>query len=200
MNRSSDCQYLQLQLNRIRVGNANSQKFVPENELRAVMVRDLIMPIVKGILPSHRAEERVTSIIEGAQKVFGILVLIDKTAYIDNFIWKDRFQPRHIDHLLPFGSDQLRAIINEDDVTDLFLEKQWEFCAPIFSGRIIPRTLEDHTILPFLTDDHLTEGGYGSVYKIRIHLSHQPRAFDQNALVCNVPEVPHLSSLIHYSS
>ena len=190
MNDLSDCQQLQRQLNRIRLDNANFKKFIPESELRGAMDREVIMSIVKGVPPSHRAEERVTSIIEGAQKVFGILVLINRTAYIDNFIWKDQFQTRYIDHLLPFRRGQLRERINEDDVADLFFERQWEFCAPIFSGRIIPRALEHQTILPFLIDSHFTEGGYGSVYKVRIHPSHQPEGFDKNAMVRIALEVP----------
>jgi hypothetical protein len=183
MNISPNCHLLQRQLEQIRINNADFKKFVPEKELHEVMARGIISKIVEEISLPCDVQEIVDFILEGAQKVFGVLVLTSHVAYIKDFVRNDQLQTRHIDDLLPFKKDQLQEILDDDYVATLFFDRQWEFSVPVFSGRIIPRVLESQTILPYLIDSPLTEGAYGSVYKIKIHTSHHSDNYGPTAMV-----------------
>lgn len=63
-------------------------------------------------------------------------------------------------------------ILSDAYVDDLFYDKQWEFCAPIFMRGIMPRVLESPAILPFINDVFLDKEGYGFARKIMIHPRH----------------------------
>ncbi|KAL1983890.1 hypothetical protein VTN96DRAFT_9814 [Rasamsonia emersonii] len=178
MNISSNLQRLQRRINEIRVENADSKRFVPERELYDVMTRDVIAKVVVDFTPFDHSEEVVDFIINGAQKVFGVLVLIGYVGYLEHFIRKDQLQARPVDDLLPLAKPVLQEILNDNYIAELFHEKQWEFCVPVFSGRIIPRAFERQTILPYLADSFLSAGGYGSVHKVEIHPSHRPQNFE----------------------
>lgn len=183
MNVSRNCQLLQRQLERIRINNAAYKKFVPEKELHKLIGREIILKIVEEISQPHQVQELVDFILKGGQKVFGILVLISHVTYIKHFVRSDQLQMRPIDDLLPFKRSRLQEILDDDYASTLFFERQWEFSIPVFSGRIIPRILEGQTILPYLIDAPLTDGGFGSVYKIKIHPSHQPDGYEPIAMV-----------------
>ncbi|KAI9744317.1 MAG: hypothetical protein M1818_002469 [Claussenomyces sp. TS43310] len=177
MNISLNSQRLQRRINQIRVENADSKKFVPERELHDVMSREVVAEVVAEFIPSYHSEEVVDFIVHGARKVFGVLILINNIGHINHFIRNDQLQTRHIDYLLPFTKARLQEILDDEYVTDLFYEKQWEFSVPVFSGRIMPRALARQTILPYLSESYVAVGGYGSVRKICIHPSHRPQGF-----------------------
>lgn len=174
MNVSSTLQLLHRRINEIRVENADTKRFVPENELDNVMTRDVVAKLVGDFTPFDRTEEVVDFIIKGARKVFGILILINHVGGIHHFIHRDQLQTRRTDDLLPLPKAAIQEILNDNYLADLFHEKQWEFCAPVFSGRMIPRTFERQTILPYLADGFLSAGAFGSVHRIEIHPSHRP--------------------------
>jgi hypothetical protein len=193
MNISSNIQLLQRRINEIRLENADTKRFVPEKELYDVMTRDVIAKVVVDFTPFDHTEEVVDFITKDARKVFGVLVLINYVGGINLFIRKDQLQTRHIDDLLPLAKTRLQEILNDSYIAELFYEKQWEFCVPVFSGRIIPRAFERQTILPYLTDSFLSAGGYGSVYKVEIHPSHRSQSFEATTVVsvlCTSHESP----------
>ncbi|KAK9423247.1 putative Protein kinase domain-containing protein [Seiridium unicorne] len=177
MNISVSCQRLQRCINQIRIANSDSRKFVPERELHDITPRDVVRSVLADVTPSYHCDEVADFIVQGARKVFGILVLISYVGHINHFIRNDQLQSRHVDSLLPFSKDQLQKILDDEYTAELFYEKQWEFSVPVFSGRIMPRTLMRETILPYLSETPLAVGGYGSVRKIRIHPSHRPQGF-----------------------
>ena len=168
----------QQHLNRLREENYNVKKFIPERDFRSVLPTVLVKNIISTLVPSYNLDEVIEFALEDAPKVFGILILINRADCIDRFIRTDQLQTRHVDNLLPFTIDILQQILDDVDIAHQFYEKQWEFCAPVFSGRIIPRVFARHTILPFLQESFLTAGGYGQVYKVEIHPSHRPSSYE----------------------
>jgi hypothetical protein len=193
MNIPSSIQQLQRRIGEVRVENANVKKFVPESELYNIMSNDVVEAIVFDVIPSYYRHEVVGFIMKGACKVFGILVLINFAGHIKSFIKSDELQERHVDNLLPFPKPMLQGILQDEYIVSQFFEKQWEFSAPVFSGRIIPRALGRETILPYLEDTKLADGGNSAVYKIKIHQSHQPKGYDAEATVCGYDRLHGLS-------
>lgn len=152
-------------------------KFVPEYEINNVLSKEAIREVVAEFTPTYHSEEVVDFIVHDARKVFGVLILIYSIGHIHHFIRNDQFQTRHIDDLLPFTEIRLKEILDDEYVAGMFYDKQWEFCVPIFSRRIMPRALARRTILPYLEESQLAVGGLGTVHKVRIHPSHRPQTF-----------------------
>lgn len=183
MNISTDIDVLQRRINDIRVENSDSKRFVPESEFWSVMSEDIITRIIDSLFPAHFRNEIVQFVIKDARKVFGVLVMINRIGFISHFIRRDQLQTRCLDSLLPFAKTRLQEILNDDYVAELFYEKQWEFSIPVFSGRIIPRFLDRQTILPYISDNILAAGRYGTVHKIKIHPSHKPQSVEATTIV-----------------
>ena len=126
------------------------------------------------------------------RKIFAILVLIDKPRYIEKFI-EDGICDAH----LPLGIYNTRTILSKswlcrnDTSTAVrlrcsekwsnnsirqFYKSQWIVLSPFFKleddGK--PRHLKvpNDAVLPFESIEHAGKGGFGDVYKIRIHPDH----------------------------
>ena len=183
MNTVHPIERCQQRFNAIRRENHAVRKFIPEKEFRDVLSKELINSIISTFVPHYHHDEVLEFVLEDAPKVFGILVLINHVDCIYRFIRNDQLQTRHVDGLLPFSETRLQQILGDDYLAGLFHEKQWEFCAPVFSGRIIPRILDRQIILPFLQESFLTAGRYGQVYKLDIHPSHRPPSSDGTVYV-----------------
>ena len=166
------------QLRKLRVSNYIDKKFIPEKAIRGALSRESVRDIIRASVPiPFNPEEIIDFALEDAPKIFGILVLISRTSFITQFIQNDQLRPHHIDDSLPFSEEDLLQILRDSDVASQFYERQWEFCAPVFSGKIYPRSFHRSTILPFLQQSRLAKGRYGDVYKISIHPSHRPSSY-----------------------
>lgn len=113
------------------------------------------------------------SIVKGAFKVLSVLAVIRQVRYISNFIKNDQLQhePSQLDHKIPFHLGALKAILPEPMAVE-FDEWQWEFAAPVFPKRVIPRSLQPDIVLPFLKDTRIGGGGFGAIYEITFHDMH----------------------------
>lgn len=75
---------------------------------------------------------------------------------------------------------------SRQDVRD-FCRDQWLVLAPVFQqhqdGPIPHFELEDNVILPFIEEDkcQISSGGYGRVWKVKIHVAHQ-KLYTSNSL------------------
>jgi len=118
-------------------------------------------------------DELVQAIVEGARNVFAILVWIRQVQQSSRFVRHDQFQSPliHIDHKLPFSLETLGQILGPTAAREFF-ERQWEFAAPVFSRRLLPRSLTEDTVLPILETRHIGSGGFGEAYEITIQPNH----------------------------
>ena len=173
----------QRRLNSIRKQNHLGQKFIPEADFRRVLASILIRSIVNALVPFYSADDFMEFIFEDAPKIFSILVLINRADCIDRFLYYDQLQSRHVDNLLPLTIDALDEIFDTRVAVNEFYDKQWEFCAPVFSGRILPRTLARPMILPFLHESSLAQGAFSCIYKLDIHPAHRPSLYEGDMFV-----------------
>ena len=174
---SADVAELRRQILTSRVTNCEFKHFVPEERLSTVVTEERVSKIVSRIFPFESSDKVLNFVINGAQKIFSILVLIDHVSHISHFITGDQMQRRPVDNLLPLHMNALRNTLDDKVAAAQFYEKQWEFCAPFFPKEIMPRALEVPTILPYLSDSPLASGGYGIVHVISIHQSHRPDGY-----------------------
>ncbi|KAL4879762.1 kinase-like domain-containing protein [Aspergillus karnatakaensis] len=171
---------IQLRLNQTRINNVNYKKFIPRELLFDALeeVKNDITQLVKASLPLQDVVEVVNVIFSRARKVFAILILIDQVQYIRNFIHSDHLQGGDFDHGLPFEFQKLKKIIIDDYAAGWFWEKQWELCPPIFGKGIIPRSLNGRVVLPYVEQNPVGGGGFGSVYQVKFHPSFHPKGFE----------------------
>jgi hypothetical protein len=176
------------QISQLRCPNVEYRYFIPHHVLMQLMSKDWIYEVlVVSGLERQYIQEIANVIATGAHKIFAILILIGKAKLVTNFIERDQLQPSMLDHKLPFRQDDLEQFL-PITAAQKFHERQWEFTAPVFSGRLLPRCLENQVVLPFVGDKVISEGGFGVVHEIKIHPSHWdlPGEFQQevrNALL-----------------
>lgn len=183
MATQSSAEAFQRRINEIRIENSEGRKFVPEKEFFELLSKEVVKDIVCRDSPFYHVDEVVDFVIKDARKVFGILHLIGAFTHLDRFIRNDQFRNQPTDDLLPLAKERLKEILDDHYVAELFFEKQWEFCVPVFSGRIMPRALERHTILPYLEVTVMDSGSFGVVSKIKIHPSHRSPSFSASTIV-----------------
>ncbi|KAF4634373.1 hypothetical protein G7Y89_g3744 [Cudoniella acicularis] len=135
------------------------------------------------------------------RKIFAILGLIEECGDIVNFIRNGLYDIDLPFVLAPHkahpGRPQLwRKGMNgklepiqflikwRTPVHESFHHNQWQLIAPYFrlltesDGKVLHYPLDDHIILPFIEDDEVkqnprpAEGGYGDVWRVKIHPAH----------------------------
>jgi hypothetical protein len=160
--------------------NFRRQSFVSEQALAELLTRDAVYQALSDerasddckLAPFH-IEQAIDVVVNGSHKIFAILVHIRQTKSIRQFIENDPFRGSGLDRGLPFDEAKLCDILSEPVIANEFYERQWHFVAPKFSESVFTRTLPQETILPFIKQQLLGEGGFGDVYNIEIASSHQ---------------------------
>ncbi|KAF2659852.1 kinase-like protein [Lophiostoma macrostomum CBS 122681] len=154
--------------------DGDSRYFVPHQSLSKLFSYEKVSSALEAyrVVPRERLDSLVVRILSGALRVFAILVVLGgNEKEILRFVEHDNFQGLPIDHRLPFSSSDLKQLI--PNIWDDFYEKQWEFSAPVFLRDTEHRFLDDFTILPFVRDQKIAAGGFGEVFRIRLHPDHQ---------------------------
>lgn len=166
---------LEDKIHRLRKENIDCRYFIPHQAINEVMTAETVRDALTGFdIGLQHLDELVQSIVNGACGVFAILLLIGQCKYISDFVRNDQFAGEHsqLDSKIPFSLGKLETIL-PGPVAIKFDEKQWELAAPVFSKRVIPRSLEQRTILPILKETCIGEGGFGVIYEITLHNAHQ---------------------------
>lgn len=169
MENSIGCRNLLRRIDDAQVTNMFKKRFVPRLALASIISPKILRPILAEFTPIDILDETEKFILQGASKVFCILAYIGYPGHIRNSIEMDGLLLRQVDEDLPLGKGRLRTVADDNLFINSFYEKQWQFSAPVISQRIIPRKLEDETILPFLTSERIDQGGFGVITKITIH-------------------------------
>jgi hypothetical protein len=166
---------LRAQIQGLRCPVAKEAKsFVPHQDLYRLLTKSVIREALsKGASTRWYNLDQVVDIIHsGGRRIFAILTVLNgQEQQILRFIEHDHFQGSPLDHKLPFSRTALSAIV--PDIAIDFYEKQWEFSAPVLARGIDHRLLDDFTALPFTENRKIDEGGFGEVFKIILHESHQ---------------------------
>jgi hypothetical protein len=165
---------LKLTISRLRQENHDLKRFIPHQALKWAITLEQIRTELKdnGVEPTS-LDEMANTIFSKAIKIFAILVLIGEPKLIARFLNNYGYFEEELDGRLPFDDPDLERLLGNSDSVNHFREKQWEFVAPVFSGGILPRTLREEVILPFIENEPIGRGGFGDVFKIKIHPAHQ---------------------------
>ncbi|KAH7117524.1 kinase domain-containing protein [Dactylonectria macrodidyma] len=166
---------LQERIEMLRFANRNSEGryFIPEADLFQIVTESAVKLSLRSLdVPAHEVRDLTDGIMQGARKCFAILVSIDRGGAIAGFFRHDLLQHSHPDHRLPYTSEILKQVFEEDEVSPTikrFLEKQWEFAVPILHQNMISRNLDTNVILPFLHEEPAGRGSMGTAWKIELH-------------------------------
>ncbi|KAF3167920.1 hypothetical protein TWF225_006663 [Orbilia oligospora] len=157
-------------------GDAGEErKFMPFQSFRKVFTPERIDDAVYGIkeadMEFSQKGDVAAWVKSHARRIFAILILLgSKEHLIAKFMGRDIFQGKY-DEKLPFSREDLDTIIPE--IAAEFYEKQWEFVSPVWSKNVVHRELPSDVRLPFVLNEKLGRGGFGVVYKIKLHEHHQ---------------------------
>ncbi|KAF3942032.1 hypothetical protein ABW19_dt0201029 [Dactylella cylindrospora] len=168
---AQDCKEL---IENFRRWNFNKEDFI----LTLPFLENFKDGMVEAILADSDLEpylrrELLPAIIKGGKLVLAILVDIGRPSLITNFYKYQNLNAEDLDSSLPYTSiPDLEKIIPLDYLA--FYTKQWSFSAPIFRANLQDRVLPDRTVLPYVhKSECIGEGGFGSVYKVRLPAEHQ---------------------------
>lgn len=158
--------------------NTQGQHFASDQDLQQLITRQAVLDALfdKDIskdcrLEAYHIDHAVDVVVRGAHKIFAILVIIRQTKYIRNFVESDHFKEA-LDHGLPFQEGALKSFFPTQVTAREFFEQQWHFTAPVFSDSVFHRVFSNKTIMPYLEEELLGSGGFGSVYRIKVSPSH----------------------------
>lgn len=124
----------------------------------------------KPFVPYHR---KITDIIRnGGFWLFATLATIGNIGCITRFIRADQFSDVQSDSKMPLSEASISKILPDTPTCTQFFREQWKFLSPIFETGQLPREYYDRTVLPFLSCVHIYEGGFSSVSKVKVDISH----------------------------
>lgn len=146
--------------------------FFPDYALKYVLDYNVVAEVIaESEIPLHDHSGVINDILNGAQKIFCILVCIRQVNYMHLLL-----RSGIGDAKLALSREDLKASDLPAPVVDEFWEQQWEFIAPIFKSRV--QKLDPSCILPFKEERVLGEGGYGEVMRVVLYRSHQDLVSD----------------------
>jgi len=160
---------LKSRLKDLRRENADHRWFIPQLALCEALSEDAIWKALHDTrTKSYQLDEMVKHILTNGMKIFAVLVLTDQAALTSKFIEQGEF----LDQRLPFSLDILGKQLSLPSAKD-FYERQWELTAPTFYRGTIHKSLDNRSILPFVRDERIGNGAFGTVYKIELDHDHQ---------------------------
>lgn len=163
---------LQRAIQQLRRKNYQSRYFVPRKALLNLLQRQTVEAVLKDKIPPRYLDDVTDSISHNGFLTFAILVVINGVEDITKLIEQDQLQRGQLDYKLPYDLGYLQGIIGEFR-GEQFVERQWEFVAPVFSPFVVQRRLADDTVLPFIKEKPIARGSFGQVYHVTIDSEHQ---------------------------
>lgn len=169
---------VEVELGKLEIDNFESRPFVPLCKLEGYFKLEKIQNLLLESIHSHGLEHHFLNvaterILAGGLRTFAILASIRDVGSVSRFIRADQFSRVPLDNKLPLEAGTISRYIPDSAKATLFYRRQWTFLAPVFSEDFVARELDDRTVLPFLSCENITKGGFGRVYKIKVHRSHQ---------------------------
>ncbi|ORY60793.1 uncharacterized protein BCR38DRAFT_476674 [Pseudomassariella vexata] len=199
--------------------------FVPDDKLHAILDSSVVRHLLRQSFPSETDQQldiKTQEIcsdqyISSRWRIFAILVLIGNVHYINDFI------DNHIsDSHLPLRQQKTHwkktrrnpFLAREDrkdgpvrtcfsqwrpEHMDAFCRSQYEIMAPLLDigcEKVYFYKMDDKVILPFLGWNRKISGGYGTVWKVKIHAAHHNFTCSQHAQA----QFPYLSLGEYFSN
>ncbi|CZR54217.1 uncharacterized protein PAC_04100 [Phialocephala subalpina] len=179
-----------------RIRTYDMRYFIPRDSISRIITREAVhgelFPDSAHLATSE--DLRVVDIIlKDSQRLFGILTMLKLSPAIRDFLAEeisDLDLPFKIENPIPIAdqgrmehltlqttSGQTILAFSRWPHRDIsnFLRDQWCFMAPQFKQGMLHMEIDDSVVLPYVeyTADGSKEGGFSSVWGVRIHASHQ---------------------------
>ncbi len=157
----------------IRRHNTMGQLYIPHGPLIRLMTEDAIRGALHHEKVSRwRIREITSSILDGKQKTFAILVFSGHGKSVDKFLQAGSLQNSPLDDMLPLNYDKLQEIFGHSVPAKHFYDEQWQFLSPILSESVHRQTIDSRLALPFIAERLIGVGGFGRVLWTQIDDSH----------------------------
>lgn len=205
--------------NLIESPRGGDQRFLPDDQFKSlVTAKSIEVELDRAFAGTFLgASNKVVSqvIFKRCPKLFTILVLIERTTCIQDFIDED-IDDKH----LPFRRDGLKFFSRSR--TDLqvactvrwkskfimaFSQFQWSLYAPIFTrDTTIPHyCFDDNEIMPLIFNasgdpTQIRRGGFSEVFEVKIHPAHERFSWDSKSSMVGRDLLTYCSSFAHLST
>ena len=152
-------------LQRSTSSSQGSKEFYPFLDVKTVLTPQKIRECI-STFPLFRDNELeitrfVNIIADNNLKIFAILLRNGHEQFILDFLFR-----RHHDSSIPTTEESLHFLPKH--VAQDFVNRLWAFDYVVLRKGEIRRDIEKMQILPFLEDEQIDEGAYGSVFKVKI--------------------------------
>jgi hypothetical protein len=165
--------------------NYQNEPYIPDGALASILNLETVKEILQETSLRHDQVHELSQIVlSGGIKTFSILLLVGQLERILALVEDDQMQSRDLDQRLPLSLEKLLTLLGDANAAAGFYNQQWPFIAPVFSRSSLPRVLNKKTILPFINQSCIGEGGFGQVYKVTIDPSHHSLTPDKSHVVC----------------
>jgi hypothetical protein len=184
-------EHLELDLYRVQCSNAFGKDFIPAKALERLINTDAISRILHESHSRLRLTGSITEVAERVcangdvsyRKIFAILVLGGMLERLPDFLLSSFYDSRlpvpdiiAQDALLPPTAllkdwQTLTRKWRRREV-DHFTTYQWRVLVPVFTRQEFQHSLCMNHVLPFEESHERSEGGFGTVYKVKIHPDH----------------------------
>lgn len=169
------------------VFDQSPKRFLPNGFVKKIVTRDAVIANLKPERDSNQTNDEVLIhfILHDATIIFAIIVRLCLNGE-ELYRCMRRFQENNFtDNCLPVKEEDTTTLrcfeeINEPSLrwnlarTELFIDIQFGFLAPVFSRAVFRMNLETQYILPFIEKDSQTrEGAFSYVFRALIHETHQ---------------------------
>ena len=139
--------------------------FYPPHDVRELLTLDRVgesLSKIPSLSRDPRDVHRFSSLVwETSLTIFATLLLSGHEQHIVEFLYR-----RETDSRLPYTSESLYFVPRP--VALEFVNRQWALRPVILQPGEIHRELEPREVLPFLDDQVVSEGGFGTVFKVRL--------------------------------
>jgi hypothetical protein len=160
---------LHSQIERKRVKSSSGQWFIPQATVRNIFSPDIIKDAVAELTcaPQDRLG-LVDDIHRRGTITFAILVWMGRADSIVRFRTCEC-----LDNQLPLLSEARAQEVSPEFGLSFVREYQWQFLPYTFEENMHYREIPDEVILPFVREEHVTDGGFGKISKLWIPFSMQ---------------------------
>lgn len=157
----------------LEVENFEGIYFIPLPDLEKLFTRKRVV----GLLKEHNIEfyketQIADAVFRNGLRLFATLASIRSIQFITRFLERSQVPDTDLDSKFPWNESSLLPILEDMKRCSNFFKKQWRFLAPVFKQDQYQRTLDERTILPFLSRVVLKDGGFSRVSKVTIDGSH----------------------------
>jgi hypothetical protein len=143
--------------------------FVAETELNDIFTRECLQGVLgcpEFHIPLLRQEDIRNIVSKKFRRILCMLVQLGHEGWLSDLV-----ERRISDGKLPVSKQELQDLLPE--FHEPFYRLQWSYCALYLSRDDFEQRLPPEVVLPFLYEEEIGSGGFGVVYKVKVHKDYQ---------------------------